>query len=155
MDEVINDLAAAAHAPRFAVSVDKRVLDAIPTAPLSLLMKVPPIRQARRLTLRELGIPDEVLEHLDLVPTFDTRQAERALAGSEWERPPALREYAVQLWDYWEREMDPEHQPWAHLGPGDQGQAHPDHRSLLGHRQGYSHQGGRGGRHSLAGGSQR
>ena len=107
VDEVINDLAAAAHAPRFAVSVDKRVLDAIPTAPLSLLMKVPPIRQARRLTLRELGIPDEVLEHLDLVPTFDTRQAERALAGSEWERPPALREYAVQLWDYWEREMDP------------------------------------------------
>ena len=23
------------------------------------------------------------------------------------EHPPALREYAVQLWDYWEREMDP------------------------------------------------
>jgi len=107
VDEVINELAAAAHAPRFAVSVDKRVLDAIPTAPLSLLMKVPPLRQARKLTLRELGIPDEVLEHLDLVPTFDTRQAERALAGSEWERPPALREYAVHLWDYWEREMDP------------------------------------------------
>ena len=57
VDEVINDLAAAAHAPRFAVSVDKRVLDAIPTAPLSLLMKLPPLRQARRLTLRELGIP--------------------------------------------------------------------------------------------------
>jgi NAD(P)-dependent dehydrogenase (short-subunit alcohol dehydrogenase family) len=107
VDEVINDLAAAAQAPRFAVSVDKRVLDAIPMAPLSLLMKVPPIRQARKLTLRELGIPDEVLEHVDLVPTFDTRQAERALAGSAWERPPELREYAVQLWDYWEREMDP------------------------------------------------
>jgi NAD(P)-dependent dehydrogenase (short-subunit alcohol dehydrogenase family) len=107
VDEVMNDLAAAAHAPRFAVSVDKRVLDAIPTAPLSLLMKAPPLRQARRLTLRELGIPDEVLEHVDLVPTFDRRQAERALAGSEWEHPPALREYAVHLWDYWEREMDP------------------------------------------------
>ncbi len=107
VDEVMNDLAAAAHAPRFAVSVDKRVLDAIPTAPLSLLMKAPPLRQARKLTLRELGIPDEVLEHVDLVPTFDRRQAERALAGSEWEHPPALREYAVHLWDYWEREMDP------------------------------------------------
>jgi thioester reductase-like protein len=105
--EVMNDIAAAAHAPRFAVSVDKRVLDAIPTAPLSLLMKAPPLRQARRLALRELGIPDEVLEHVDLVPTFDSRQAERALAGSAWEHPPALREYAVHLWDYWEREMDP------------------------------------------------
>jgi NAD(P)-dependent dehydrogenase (short-subunit alcohol dehydrogenase family) len=107
VDEVMNDLAAAAHAPRFAVSVDKRVLDVIPTAPLSLLMRVPPLRQARRLTLRELGIPDEVLEHVNLVPSFDTRQAERALAGSKFERPPALREYAVHLWDYWEREMDP------------------------------------------------
>jgi NAD(P)-dependent dehydrogenase (short-subunit alcohol dehydrogenase family) len=107
VDEVMNDIAAAAHAPRFAVSIDKRVLDVVPTAPLSLAMRLPPLRQARRLTLRELGIPKEVLEHIDLVPSFNTRQAERALAGSEWERPPALREYAVQLWDYWEREMDP------------------------------------------------
>ncbi|HEY5192884.1 MAG TPA: SDR family oxidoreductase [Solirubrobacteraceae bacterium] len=107
IDEVMNDLAAAAQAPRFAVSIDKRVLDVVPTGPLSLLMRVPPLRQARQLTLRELGIPKEVLENMDLVPTFNMRQAERALAGSEFERVPALREYAVQLWDYWEREMDP------------------------------------------------
>jgi thioester reductase-like protein len=107
VDEVMNDIASAANAPRFAVSIDKRVLDVVPTAPLSLLMRIPPLRQARRLTLRELGIPKEVLEHIDLVPTFNTRQAERALAGSDFEHPPALREYAVKLWDYWEREMDP------------------------------------------------
>ncbi|HEX5309960.1 MAG TPA: SDR family oxidoreductase [Solirubrobacteraceae bacterium] len=107
VDSVVNDLAAAAHAPRFAVSVDKRLLDAVPTAPLSLLMKLPPLRQARRLTLRELGIPTQVLEHVDLVPSFDTAQAARALAGSPYEHVPALREYAVHLWDYWEREMDP------------------------------------------------
>ena len=107
VDEVMNDIASAANAPRFAVSIDKRVLDVVPTSPLSLLMRIPPLRQARRLTLRELGIPKEVLEHIDLVPTFNTRQAERALAGSDFEHPPALREYAVKLWDYWEREMDP------------------------------------------------
>ncbi len=107
VDEVMNDIAGAANAPRFAVSIDKRVLDVVPTTPLSLLMRMPPLRQARRLTLRELGIPKEVLEHIDLVPTFNTRQAERALAGSDFEHPPALREYAVKLWDYWEREMDP------------------------------------------------
>ena len=33
VDEVINDIAAAAHAPRFAVSVDKRVLDVDPDRP--------------------------------------------------------------------------------------------------------------------------
>ncbi len=107
VDEAMNDIAAAAHAPRFAMSVDKRVLRAVPSTPLSLMMKLPPLRQARRLTLRELGIPSEVLEHIELVPTFNTRNAERALAGSEFEHPPALREYAVHLWDYWEREMDP------------------------------------------------
>ncbi|MFZ1927406.1 MAG: SDR family oxidoreductase [Solirubrobacteraceae bacterium] len=107
VDEAMNDIASAANAPRFAVSIDKRVLDVVPTTPFSLLMRIPPLRQARRLTLREFGIPKEVLEHIDLVPTFNTRQAERALAGSDFEHPPALREYAVQLWDYWEREMDP------------------------------------------------
>ena len=107
IDEVVNELASAAHAPRFAVSVDKRLLDMIPTGPLSLLTRMPPLRQARRLTLRELGIPEEVLANVDLVPSFDTRQAEQALAGSAFEHPPALREYAVHLWDYWEREMDP------------------------------------------------
>jgi NAD(P)-dependent dehydrogenase (short-subunit alcohol dehydrogenase family) len=107
VDQVVNDFAAAAHAPRFAMSVDKRLLDALPSAPLSLLMRIPPLRQARRLTLRELGIPEEVLDHINLVPTFDSRQAQRALAGSKFESPPALREYAVHLWDYWEHEMDP------------------------------------------------
>jgi thioester reductase-like protein len=107
VDSVVNDLAAAAHAPRFAVSIDKRVLDALPSGPISRLLRMPPLRQARRLTLRELGIPEEVLAHVDLTPTFDTRETARALAGSRWEHVPALREYAVHLWDYWEREMDP------------------------------------------------
>jgi thioester reductase-like protein len=107
VDEVVNDLAAAAHAPRFALSVDKRVLDLVPTRPLSALMRVPPLRQAQRVTLRELGVPEEVLVHVDLVPRFDMRETQRVLAGTGLERPPALREYAVQLWDYWEREMEP------------------------------------------------
>src|SRR5580693_7119276 len=35
VDEVMNDISSAANAPRFAVSIDKRVLDIVPTAPLS------------------------------------------------------------------------------------------------------------------------
>jgi NAD(P)-dependent dehydrogenase (short-subunit alcohol dehydrogenase family) len=67
---------------------------------------VPPLRQARRLALHELGIPEEVLAHIELVPTFDTHETERALKGSALEAPPPLAEYADRLWDYWEREMD-------------------------------------------------
>jgi NAD(P)-dependent dehydrogenase (short-subunit alcohol dehydrogenase family) len=106
VDELFNEFAAAAHAPRFAVNIDRRLTDALPKWPLALAMQLPPWRQARNLTLRELGIPEEVLAHIELKPSFDTREAERALAGSALERPPALGEYAARLWDYWEREMD-------------------------------------------------
>ncbi|HVR06003.1 MAG TPA: SDR family oxidoreductase [Solirubrobacteraceae bacterium] len=107
VDELVNELAAAAHAPRFAVTLDKRITDSLPTWPLSLALRLPPWRQMRDLTLRELGIPEEVLAHMELVPRFDSRVTQLALAGSGLEQPPELRQYAARLWDYWEREMDP------------------------------------------------
>jgi len=106
VDEVFNEFAAAAHAPRVAVSIDRRLTGALPRWPLALAMQLPPWRQLRSLTLRELGIPEEVLAHMELKPRFDTREARGALAGSPLEQPPALGEYAARLWDYWEREMD-------------------------------------------------
>jgi thioester reductase-like protein len=107
VDELINELASAAHAPRIALSVDKRLTGPLPKWPLALALDLPPWRQLRKLVLRELGIPEEVLAHMELKPRFDTREAGRALAGTPLERPPALREYARRLWDYWERDMDP------------------------------------------------
>jgi thioester reductase-like protein len=106
VDQLINELASAAHAPRFALSIDKRLTDPLPKWPLALALDLPPWRQLRKLALRELGIPEEVLAHMELVPRFDTREAARALAGTPLERPPALHDYAGRLWDYWEREMD-------------------------------------------------
>ncbi len=38
---------------------------------------------------------------------FDTRDSERALAGTGIEVPP-LDSYAERIWDYWERELDPD-----------------------------------------------
>jgi thioester reductase-like protein/NADP-dependent 3-hydroxy acid dehydrogenase YdfG len=106
VDDLFNEFAAAAHAPRFAVSVDKRLTDLVPRWPLSLALRVPPLRQVRRLALHELGIPEQVLSHVELVPTFDTHETQQTLKGSALETPPALHEYAPRLWDYWEREMD-------------------------------------------------
>jgi thioester reductase-like protein len=108
VDELINELAVAAHAPRFALSIDKRVIDPLPKWPLALAAQLPPWRQARKLVLRELGIPPQVLAHMELVPRFDTREAGQALAGSALEQPPPLQDYVARLWDYWEREMDPD-----------------------------------------------
>jgi NAD(P)-dependent dehydrogenase (short-subunit alcohol dehydrogenase family) len=108
VDAVINELATAAHAPRVGVTIDKRLTDPLPTWPLKLALSLPPWRQLMRLTLRELGIPAEVLAHLELLPRFDSRETQLALAGSGLEQPPALHDYAARLWDYWEKEMDPD-----------------------------------------------
>ncbi len=108
VEELINELAAAAHAPRFQISIDKRLTDPLPKWPLALALALPPWRQAKSLLLRDLGIPQEVLSHMELVPRFDTRQARLALAGSALEQPPPVHEYAGRLWDYWERRMDPD-----------------------------------------------
>jgi NAD(P)-dependent dehydrogenase (short-subunit alcohol dehydrogenase family) len=108
VDALINELAVAAHAPRVGITIDKRLTDPLPTWPLKLALSLPPWRQLWRLGLRELGIPPEVLAHMELLPVFDSRETQLALAGSGLEQPPALHEYAGRLWDYWEREMDPD-----------------------------------------------
>jgi thioester reductase-like protein len=106
VDELLNEIATAAHAPRFAVSIDKRLTEPLPKWPLQVAAALPPWRQLRGLALRELGIPEEVLAHMELRPRFDTREAAHALAGSALEAPPPWRDYVPRLWDYWEREMD-------------------------------------------------
>jgi thioester reductase-like protein len=108
VDELINELATVAHAPRFAFSIDKRLIDPLPKWPFALALALPPLRQARSLALRQLDIPEEVLAHMELVPRFDSREAARALAGSPLEQPPPLADYVARLWDYWDREMDPD-----------------------------------------------
>ncbi|MGO9490221.1 MAG: SDR family oxidoreductase [Solirubrobacteraceae bacterium] len=108
VDDLINELATAAHAPRFAVSIDKRLTDPLPRWPLALAAALPPFKQAGNLALRELGIPRQVLGHMELVPRFDSHETARALAGSPLETPPSLHDYAPRLWDYWEREMEPD-----------------------------------------------
>jgi NAD(P)-dependent dehydrogenase (short-subunit alcohol dehydrogenase family) len=105
--ESLNAFAGAAHAPKLAIRVDKRLTDALPKGTLSMLMKLPQLRDIRRTVLADFGIPEEVLEHMALRPQFDTRDTERALAGSGL-AVPELGTYADKLWDYWERNLDPD-----------------------------------------------
>src|SRR3954471_20403621 len=105
--EVMNQFAKAANAPQLAVRVDKRLTDALPKGVVSMLMQLPPVKEARKSVLADFGIPEEVIEHIALRPQFDTRDTERALKNSGIE-VPALEEYATRLWDYWERNLDPD-----------------------------------------------
>ncbi|HEX3977072.1 MAG TPA: SDR family oxidoreductase [Solirubrobacteraceae bacterium] len=105
--EVLNAFAAAAHAPRLSMRIDTRLLQALPKGTLGMLMHLPAAKGVRRAILADFGIPEEILGHIRLVPQFDTRDTERALKGSGIEVPP-LQSYAAKLWDYWERNLDPD-----------------------------------------------
>ena len=105
--ESLNAFAKAAHAPQLALRIDKRLTDALPKGTLSMLMKLPQVRDIRRTLLADFGVPEEVVEHMALKPQFDTRDTERALAGSGIE-VPELHTYAEKLWDFWERTLDPD-----------------------------------------------
>ena len=109
--EVINTLATAAKAPRFAVPVQPRFVRALPPslAPINLLtslLRTPAAQPALDQTIGRLGIPPEVLGHLSLPSTFASRHTEQALADSDVECPD-LGSYAAVLWDYWEQHLDP------------------------------------------------
>ena len=155
VDELVNELATAAHAPRFAVSLDKRITRAVPKWPLSLTMALPPWRQLRGLALRELGIPEEVLEHMELVPRFDSRSTQlgarrlglRAAAGAA-----GLRAAAVGLLG---ARDGPQPQQRPHAAGGRRWPARADHRRLLRDRPGRRAAGRRRRRDPAAGRAQR
>jgi NAD(P)-dependent dehydrogenase (short-subunit alcohol dehydrogenase family) len=105
--EVMNTFAKAAHAPQQVIRIDKRLIDLLPKGVLSMAMQLPALKELRRSMLQDFGIPEDVLEHIALIPQFDTRDTERALAGSGIE-VPELEGYADKLWDYWERNLDPD-----------------------------------------------
>jgi NAD(P)-dependent dehydrogenase (short-subunit alcohol dehydrogenase family) len=105
--EVLNAFAAAAHAPQLSMRIDTRLLQALPKGTLGMLMQIPAAKGVRRTLLADFGIPEEILGNIRLVPQFDTRDTERALKGSGIEVPP-LESYAAKLWDYWERNLDPD-----------------------------------------------
>jgi NAD(P)-dependent dehydrogenase (short-subunit alcohol dehydrogenase family) len=105
--EVINEIAKAAHAPQFSLRVDTKLLNALPKGTFSMLMQLPAARGVRKAILADFGIPEEVIGYVGLTAQFDTRDTERALEGSNI-AVPALEGYAAKLWDYWERNLDPD-----------------------------------------------
>jgi NAD(P)-dependent dehydrogenase (short-subunit alcohol dehydrogenase family) len=105
--EVLNTFARAAHAPQLVMRVDKRLTDALPKGVFSMLMNLPQLKELRRTLLADFGVPEEVVGHVGFTAQFDTRDAERALSGTGIAVPP-LDGYADRIWDFWERNLDPD-----------------------------------------------
>jgi short-subunit dehydrogenase len=105
--EVINLFAKAADAPQMTIRLDTDVTEPAVGALRGALRWLPPAKGALKLTLERLGLPPEILAYVDYPTTFDSSGAQAALAGSGIEVPP-LESYAARVWDYWERNLDPD-----------------------------------------------
>jgi NAD(P)-dependent dehydrogenase (short-subunit alcohol dehydrogenase family) len=105
--EVINLFAKAADAPQMAVRLDTDVTEPVMGAARTALKLIPPAKGLTKAALNQLGLPPEILTYVDYPTTFDSTEAQRALKGSGIEVPP-LETYAARLWDYWERNLDPD-----------------------------------------------
>jgi NAD(P)-dependent dehydrogenase (short-subunit alcohol dehydrogenase family) len=105
--EVLNLFARAADAPQAAVQLDSGLTDPVTSLARTGLRLFPPGKRAVKLALDRAGIPAGVLNYVSYPTHFDSAQAQAALAGSGIEVPP-LETYADRVWDYWERNLDPD-----------------------------------------------
>jgi NAD(P)-dependent dehydrogenase (short-subunit alcohol dehydrogenase family) len=104
---VINVFARAAHAPEFAMRLDRQIVNIVPSQVRRMIAQLPPVRKITDQVLGDLGIPRETLSYIDYPSEYDSRDAQAALDGSGIS-VPALEAYADKLWDYWERNLDPD-----------------------------------------------
>lgn len=105
--ELMNTFARAAHAPEMTMRLDARMFAFIPAPMRMAVSNLPPVKRLMNIILRDLKIPKSTLSFITYPTRFDTREAERALKGSKI-AVPALDSYAWRLWDYWERNLDPD-----------------------------------------------
>ncbi len=105
--QVINIFARAGHGPQMGLRLDPKMFEMVPQQVRSGLLMLPPVKRIRNTILGDLGIPDSVLTYINYPTSFDNRNAREALEGSGIDVPP-LEAYADKLWDYWERNLDPD-----------------------------------------------
>ena len=103
----LNEFAKAAHAPQFAMRIDQNMTNVVPKQVRAGLAALPTVKRIRHQLYHDLGIPPAAMENRDFRAQFDARDAQRALSGTGIAVPP-LSTYAPRLWDYWERNLDPD-----------------------------------------------
>ena len=105
--EMLNIFADAGHAPRFALRLDSKVFSFMPSGLAATLKKLPPIKRLASSLLAGAGLPSGAGALFNWNTRFESRMTRKALKGSGIE-VPKLESYADRLWDYWERNLDPD-----------------------------------------------
>ena len=105
--DVLNTFARAAHAPLMTMRVNAALFGYIPSGIRKGLVALTPVRRIRNAIMQDLGLPEDIMSYINYPTRFDAREAQAALKGSGIECP-RLEDYAWRLWDYWERNLDPD-----------------------------------------------
>jgi NAD(P)-dependent dehydrogenase (short-subunit alcohol dehydrogenase family) len=103
----LNIFARAAHAPQMALRVNAALFGFIPQSVVKGVMMLAPVRRMKNAVMKDLGIPEDVLGFINYPVRFDCRDTLKALEGTKI-AVPELESYAWKLWDYWERNLDPD-----------------------------------------------
>jgi len=103
----LNIFARAAHAPQMTMRINAALFGFIPQSVMKGMMALPPVRRIKNAVMKDLGIPDDVLGFINYPVRFDCRDTLKALEGTKI-AVPELDTYAARLWDYWERNLDPD-----------------------------------------------
>jgi NAD(P)-dependent dehydrogenase (short-subunit alcohol dehydrogenase family) len=105
--DILNIFARAAHAPQFSLRVNAALLGFIPNSVKKGLLALSPVRRIKNAVMKDLGVPDDILTFINYPTRFDARETTAALKGTKIQCP-RLEDYAYRLWDYWERNLDPD-----------------------------------------------
>ena len=105
--DVLNIFAKAAHAPQFSLRVNAALLGFIPSSVRRGMLSLTPVRRIRDAIMKDLGLPEDIITFVNYPTRFDARGATAALKGTGI-ACPRLEDYAYRLWDYWERNLDPD-----------------------------------------------
>jgi NAD(P)-dependent dehydrogenase (short-subunit alcohol dehydrogenase family) len=105
--DVLNTFARAAHAPTFGMRINAALFGFIPKSIKKGMMSLTPVRRIRNAVMKDLGLPEDLMQFINYPTRFDNRDTAAALKGSGI-ACPRLDDYAHRLWDYWERNLDPD-----------------------------------------------
>ncbi len=107
LGDVTNEFCRAAHAPQFTLRVDTRAAAMLPPEARAMLEHWKVAQTLKRRLLEGVRVPEEALRFAASRARFTCDKAQAALEGTGIHCPP-LHTYAWKVWDYWERQMDPE-----------------------------------------------
>ncbi len=105
--DVLDIFSKAAHAPKMNLFVNAALFGFIPRSVSKSLMALAPVRRVKNAVMKDIGVPEDMLQFINYPTRFDCRDTLAMLKGSGIACPD-LHDYAWRIWDYWERHLDPD-----------------------------------------------